>query len=75
MSGRCIACLLSTRERTIATDFDGEDFIDNADDIRRRDRSGRPSDMPSRSDRNRARRLAHREGFAWILSRAPRLGG
>ena len=35
--------------------------------VRRRDRSGTEHDMPSRADRNRLRRVAHVDQFAWLL--------
>lgn len=70
---RCITCLLSSSDRIIATDYDGPDFASvkaqMAEAVFRRERTSRPGDMPSRADRRRARRLAHTDGFAWILSR------
>ena len=67
-NARCITCALSRDGRNIVTDFDGPDFA-STDAITRRS-LGRPGDMPSRADRNRARRDHHVNGFAWILSRA-----
>lgn len=66
---RCVTCSLQRQQPhgLVATEYADVDLA-AYDHVQRRTRSGRPTDMPSRADRNRARRLVHRDGMAWILS-------
>jgi hypothetical protein len=68
MNAPCIVCRVCRRGHSIGIE---SNFVEDRESyepaVVRRDRNGGPNDMPSRADRNRLRRIAHVDLFAWLM--------
>ena len=65
---KCVTCRICQKGHVIGVDsIHVEDRRSYDPAVVRRDRGGGLNDMPSRADRNRLRRIAHVDLFAWLL--------